>query len=162
MLCNKIFSSERLLRDHGRRHSKSVCSMTPRLIVMTTRRPKMESVFGYCILRFLSVNHYKCPFCELSLPTPSTLRWHVMHRHTETTPHVCLTCSKGQASLGFLYQFLISFLLPNPPLFADSRQRWIWSDISLSIPTRPNTNAVYVGGSSNGYNRCKLMNVNIT
>ena len=38
------------------------------------------------------VNHYKCPHCDMTCPTPSTLKNHVKYRHTTEKPFGCEFC----------------------------------------------------------------------
>uniref|UniRef100_A0A8C4WV16 Histone H4 transcription factor n=1 Tax=Eptatretus burgeri TaxID=7764 RepID=A0A8C4WV16_EPTBU len=59
--CSKIFSSERILRDHMRHH----------------------------------INHYKCPFCDMTCPAPSALRNHMKFRHSTNKPFKCALCDHG-------------------------------------------------------------------
>ncbi|XP_077985078.1 histone H4 transcription factor-like [Glandiceps talaboti] len=41
------------------------------------------------------VNHYKCPFCDMTCPSPSSLKAHIKFRHTEEKPHKCELCGYG-------------------------------------------------------------------
>lgn len=56
--CSKRYPSERLLKDHIRKH----------------------------------VNNYKCPFCEMTTPCPSTLRSHMLYRHSDERNFACSYC----------------------------------------------------------------------
>jgi len=38
------------------------------------------------------INHYKCPNCDMTCPTPSALNNHVRYRHTEVKPFPCDYC----------------------------------------------------------------------
>ncbi|XP_070547855.1 histone H4 transcription factor-like isoform X2 [Ptychodera flava] len=38
------------------------------------------------------VNHYKCPFCDMTCPSPSSLKAHIKFRHSEDKPHKCDLC----------------------------------------------------------------------
>jgi len=38
------------------------------------------------------INHYKCPHCDMTCPTPSALNNHVRYRHTEVKPYPCDYC----------------------------------------------------------------------
>jgi len=38
------------------------------------------------------VNHYKCPHCDMTCPTPSTLSSHIKYRHTTEKPFSCEFC----------------------------------------------------------------------
>lgn len=40
----------------------------------------------------LSVNHYKCPLCDMTCPLPSSLRNHMRFRHSEERPFKCDNC----------------------------------------------------------------------
>ena len=44
-----------------------------------------------CVLT-CSVNHYKCPLCDMTCPSPSALRQHVRYRHSEEKPFKCGHC----------------------------------------------------------------------
>lgn len=39
-----------------------------------------------------SVNHYKCPLCDMTCPLPSSLRNHMRFRHSEARPFKCDCC----------------------------------------------------------------------
>lgn len=39
-----------------------------------------------------SVNHYKCPLCDMTCPLPSSLRNHMRFRHSEDRPFKCDCC----------------------------------------------------------------------
>lgn len=58
--CNKQCSTERLLRDHLRKH----------------------------------INMYGCMFCEMTCPSPSALRIHILYRHSTERPFTCSVCEK--------------------------------------------------------------------
>ncbi|KAM4619977.1 histone H4 transcription factor isoform 2-T2 [Polymixia lowei] len=38
------------------------------------------------------VNHYKCPLCDMTCPSPSSLRNHIKFRHTNEKPYSCEYC----------------------------------------------------------------------
>ena len=38
------------------------------------------------------INHYKCPHCDMTKPTPSTLARHVRYKHDEEKPFKCSYC----------------------------------------------------------------------
>ncbi|XP_072049577.1 histone H4 transcription factor-like [Amphiura filiformis] len=39
------------------------------------------------------VNHYKCPFCDMTCPAPSGLKSHIKYRHSEERMHECQYCN---------------------------------------------------------------------
>lgn len=41
---------------------------------------------------FPTVNHYKCPLCDMTCPLPSSLRNHIRFRHSEERPFKCDYC----------------------------------------------------------------------
>ncbi|KAG7252109.1 hypothetical protein CRUP_024044, partial [Coryphaenoides rupestris] len=38
------------------------------------------------------VNHYKCPLCDMTCPSPSSLRNHIKFRHSNERPYSCEYC----------------------------------------------------------------------
>ncbi|NXX92367.1 HINFP factor, partial [Centropus bengalensis] len=84
--CSKRFATERLLRDHMRNHgerqpllpAQALCSP---LLCVNTPHPS-----------FCTVNHYKCPLCDMTCPLPSSLRNHIRFRHSEERPFKCDYC----------------------------------------------------------------------
>ena len=38
------------------------------------------------------INHYKCPHCDMTCPTPSTHTRHIQYRHMEEKPFRCNFC----------------------------------------------------------------------
>ncbi|XP_029614439.1 histone H4 transcription factor-like isoform X3 [Salmo trutta] len=38
------------------------------------------------------VNHYKCPLCDMTCPSPSSLRNHIKFRHSNEKPYSCEYC----------------------------------------------------------------------
>ena len=58
--CSKKCASERILRDHLRKH----------------------------------VNMYGCMFCDMTCPSPSALRIHILYRHSTERPFSCSQCDK--------------------------------------------------------------------
>uniref|UniRef100_A0A673FSN1 Histone H4 transcription factor-like n=1 Tax=Sinocyclocheilus rhinocerous TaxID=307959 RepID=A0A673FSN1_9TELE len=38
------------------------------------------------------VNHYKCPLCDMTCPSPSSLRNHIKFRHSNEKPYSCDYC----------------------------------------------------------------------
>ena len=45
----------------------------------------------------LSVNHYKCPLCDMTCPSPSSLRNHIKFRHSNEKPYSCDYCEYRSA-----------------------------------------------------------------
>ncbi|XP_033834801.1 histone H4 transcription factor [Periophthalmus magnuspinnatus] len=48
------------------------------------------------------VSHYKCPLCDMTCPTPSSLRNHIKYRHSTEKPYSCEYCEyscKNQVDL---------------------------------------------------------------
>ncbi|XP_050416523.1 histone H4 transcription factor isoform X2 [Patella vulgata] len=54
------------------------------------------------------VNHYKCPFCDMTCPAPSGLRSHIRYRHTQEKPFKCGHCSHSAKSAADLRRHLDS------------------------------------------------------
>ncbi|XP_064644428.1 uncharacterized protein LOC135498163 isoform X2 [Lineus longissimus] len=48
------------------------------------------------------VNHYKCPFCDMTCPNPSTLNAHIKYRHSDEKPYECERCQHKTKSAGDL------------------------------------------------------------
>ncbi len=46
---------------------------------------------GHQCLKWLSisVNHYKCPLCDMTCPHPSAVRNHIKYRHAQDRLHMC-------------------------------------------------------------------------
>ncbi|ESN92898.1 hypothetical protein HELRODRAFT_129823, partial [Helobdella robusta] len=48
-------------------------------------------------MRHHGKNLYKCPYCDMTCPNPSSLRTHIQYRHTEERPYSCEQCQfKGK------------------------------------------------------------------
>lgn len=83
--CSKRFATERLLRDHMRNHGESSGTTS---LPATPGFPWPSDHSLFCS----SVNHYKCPLCDMTCPLPSSLRNHMRFRHSEDRPFKCDCC----------------------------------------------------------------------
>ena len=61
-----------------------------------------------------AVNHYKCPLCDMTCPSPSSLRNHIKFRHSNERPYSCEYCEYR-----YHYYYLIS-----------SISRWPWNQLT--------------------------------
>ncbi|XP_014674356.1 PREDICTED: histone H4 transcription factor-like isoform X2 [Priapulus caudatus] len=114
--CACVVKSKHRLRDHLRSHTQeklTACPSCGALFSSPTRfidhlkRQARELLLAYqcshCAKKFASerllkdhmryhVNHYKCPFCDMTCPAPTTLRLHIKYRHTDHKPFACIYC----------------------------------------------------------------------
>lgn len=90
--CGGMFSSRSKLQDHIHRQVSN----------QDTPEEEVEEC-GYCQKKFSSVrllrdhmrhhvNQYKCPLCDMTCPTPSSLQGHIIYRHSEERPFSCQYC----------------------------------------------------------------------
>ncbi|XP_041358293.1 histone H4 transcription factor-like [Gigantopelta aegis] len=116
--CDSQFKNKYKLREHIRSHTQEkvvACPTCGGLFSNRTKlfdhlkRQKETSLHCYqcshCNKRFATerllrdhmrhhVNHYKCPFCDMTCPAPSSLRSHIKYRHTEDKPFSCAHCER--------------------------------------------------------------------
>lgn len=85
--CSKRFATERLLRDHMRNHGERPAPPTSLPTLQVSAGPPITASS-----LLLSVNHYKCPLCDMTCPLPSSLRNHMRFRHSEDRPFKCDCC----------------------------------------------------------------------
>ncbi|TRY70594.1 hypothetical protein TCAL_07329 [Tigriopus californicus] len=102
--CGGLFASRFKLMDHcdrqilGDSHKCSYCNKgfaNERLL-----RDHMRS----------HVNHYKCPYCDMTCATPSNLVSHINYRHNEERPCECHVCGKAFKTESALKSHLRSHL----------------------------------------------------
>ncbi|KAJ8316430.1 hypothetical protein KUTeg_006444, partial [Tegillarca granosa] len=55
-----------------------------------------------------SFNQYKCPFCDMTCPTPSSLKSHIRYRHTSEKPFKCDLCNHSTKTVADLRKHLES------------------------------------------------------
>ena len=72
--CEKKFAIERHLR-YGERFTQSISP-----VAFLPFPPNFEIFYDYRDHMRSHVNHYKCPHCDMSCPTPSTLTSHIKYR----------------------------------------------------------------------------------
>ena len=84
--CGGLFSNRVKLQDHCLKqqegHSFQCTTCEKKFAIERHLRDHMRS----------HVNHYKCPHCDMTCPTPSTLKNHVKYRHTTEKPFSCEFC----------------------------------------------------------------------
>ena len=112
--CNKQDTSVSKLREHLRCHSQEKLVGCPNCGGLFANRIKfmdhcLKQQEGhsfqcttcdkkFAIKRHLRdhmrshVNHYKCPHCDMTCATPSTLKSHIKYRHTTDKPFGCEFC----------------------------------------------------------------------
>ena len=112
--CSKKYSTVSKLREHLRCHSHEKLVGCPNCGGLFANRIKFQDHClkqqdghsfqcttcekKFAIKRHLRdhmrshVNHYKCPQCEMTCATPSTLKSHITYRHTEDKPFSCEFC----------------------------------------------------------------------
>ncbi|XP_046341940.2 histone H4 transcription factor-like [Haliotis rufescens] len=114
--CDARFKSKHKLREHLRSHTQEKVVACPTCGGLFASRTKLfdhltrqkETVVrcyqcSHCNKRFATerilrdhmrhhVNHYKCPFCDMTCPAPSGLRAHIRYRHTMEKPFKCAHC----------------------------------------------------------------------
>lgn len=117
--CNREFGNHYKVRDHIRSHTQEKLIACPTCGGMFASRTKFfdhiqrqtpinedkEEGFScdYCNRKMKTerllrdhmrhhVNHYKCPYCDMTCPTPSGLQTHVLYRHSDAKPYSCQYC----------------------------------------------------------------------
>ncbi|KTG36981.1 hypothetical protein cypCar_00018214 [Cyprinus carpio] len=103
--CEASFKGRFKLREHMRSHTQEKLVACPTCGGMFANNTKFfdhirrqTSIEGiYCLMEFLlcsliKVNHYKCPLCDMTCPSPSSLRNHIKFRHSNEKPYSCDYC----------------------------------------------------------------------
>ncbi|XP_010868753.1 histone H4 transcription factor [Esox lucius] len=114
--CEAMFKGRFKLREHLRSHTGEkvvACPICGGMFANNTkffdhirRQITMEGQMfqcSHCSKRFATerllrdhmrnhVNHYKCPLCDMTCPSPSSLRNHVKFRHSNEKPYSCEYC----------------------------------------------------------------------
>ncbi|KAI5615530.1 histone H4 transcription factor, partial [Silurus asotus] len=88
--CEASFKGRFKLREHMRSHTQEKLVACPTCGGMFANNTK----FFDHIRRQTSieVNHYKCPLCDMTCPSPSSLRNHIKFRHSNEKPYSCDYC----------------------------------------------------------------------
>ncbi len=120
--CEMLFISVSKLKDHLRSHSQEREFACPTCGALFSNRCKLfdhckrqttDSDQGfpcsYCGKRFslerllrdhirVHINNYKCPMCDMTCLSQSTLDKHMNYRHSDERPHACPLCDfKGKS-----------------------------------------------------------------
>ncbi|XP_051960614.1 histone H4 transcription factor-like [Xyrauchen texanus] len=114
--CEASFKGRFKLREHMRSHTQEKLVACPTCGGMFANNTKFfdhirrqTSIEGqrfqcsHCSKRFATerllrdhmrnhVNHYKCPLCDMTCPSPSSLRNHIKFRHSNEKPYSCDYC----------------------------------------------------------------------
>ncbi|XP_063439837.1 histone H4 transcription factor-like [Mytilus trossulus] len=114
--CETVAKNKYKLREHLRSHTQEKVIACPtcgglfssrtKFVDHVKRQAGVESQCyqcSHCNKRFSSerllrdhvrhhVNQYKCPCCEMTCPTPSSLKSHLRYRHTNEKPFKCDHC----------------------------------------------------------------------
>ncbi|XP_076130568.1 histone H4 transcription factor [Alosa pseudoharengus] len=114
--CEATFKGRFKLREHLRSHTQEKIVSCPTCGGMFANNTKFfdhirrqTTIEGqrfqcsHCSKRFATerllrdhmrnhVNHYKCPFCDMTCPSPSSLRNHIKFRHSNEKPYRCDYC----------------------------------------------------------------------
>ncbi|XP_043936799.1 histone H4 transcription factor [Protopterus annectens] len=114
--CGNFFKGKFKLREHLRSHTQEkvvACPTCGGVFASNTKffdhiRRQTAIDFqrfqcSHCSKRFASerllrdhmrnhVNHYKCPLCDMTCPSPSSLRNHIKFRHSDERPFKCDYC----------------------------------------------------------------------
>ncbi|KAG8188839.1 hypothetical protein JTE90_004650 [Oedothorax gibbosus] len=117
--CTRTFSDAHKVKDHLRSHTQEKLVACPTCGGMFASRTKFFDhiqrqqvntdsktelyACEYCPKKLNSerllrdhmrhhVNHYKCPFCDMTCPTPSGMANHITYRHSKEKPHSCQYC----------------------------------------------------------------------
>jgi len=83
LFANRIKFFDHCLRQQVSEHSFSCSNCSKKFAIERHLRDHMRS----------HINHYKCPQCDMTCPTPSTLTNHIRYRHTTEKPFPCEFCS---------------------------------------------------------------------
>ena len=85
--CGGLFANRIKFQDHCLKqqegHSFQCTTCEKKFAIKRHLRDHMRS----------HVNHYKCPQCEMTCTTPSTLKSHITYRHTQDKPFSCEFCA---------------------------------------------------------------------
>ncbi|MBN3281725.1 HINFP factor, partial [Polyodon spathula] len=114
--CEATFKSRFKLREHLRSHTQEkvvACHTCGGMFANNTkffdhirRQTTIEGQrfqCSHCSKRFATerllrdhmrnhVSHYKCPLCDMTCPSPSSLRNHIKFRHSNEKPYRCEYC----------------------------------------------------------------------
>lgn len=116
--CNRGFVDAFKVKEHLRSHTQEKLVACPTCGGMFASRTKFFDhiqrqlkyddkdglyICEYCPNKFNSerllrdhtrhhVNHYKCPYCDMTCPTPSGLGTHIAYRHSKEKPQACQYC----------------------------------------------------------------------
>ncbi|KFM58772.1 Histone H4 transcription factor, partial [Stegodyphus mimosarum] len=117
--CHRIFADQYKVKEHMRSHTQEKLIACPTCGGMFASRTKFfdhvhrqlavdddsEGIYicEYCSRKMNSerllrdhmrhhVNHYKCPYCDMTCPTPSGIQVHITYRHSESKPYSCQYC----------------------------------------------------------------------
>lgn len=119
--CKGSFGGVNKLRDHLRSHTQEKLMACPVCGGMFASRTKFQDHIirqatvnddddqnvgfecGYCYRKFASerllrdhmrhhVSHYKCPYCAMTCPNPSSLHSHITYRHSTEKNYSCQYC----------------------------------------------------------------------
>lgn len=83
MFANRIKFLDHCLRQQVSEHSFSCTNCSKKFAIERHLRDHMRS----------HVNHYKCPQCDMTCASPSTLTNHIRYRHTKEKPFACEFCA---------------------------------------------------------------------
>eukprot|EP00092_Neocalanus_flemingeri_P023352 GFUD01025318.1.p1 GENE.GFUD01025318.1~~GFUD01025318.1.p1 ORF type:complete len:625 (-),score=155.76 GFUD01025318.1:86-1960(-) len=83
LFANRIKFFDHCLRQQVSEHSFTCINCSKKFAIERHLRDHMRS----------HINHYKCPQCDMTCPTPSTLTNHIRYRHTTEKPFACEFCS---------------------------------------------------------------------
>ncbi|ESO83396.1 hypothetical protein LOTGIDRAFT_73260, partial [Lottia gigantea] len=128
--CDTVVKSRYKLREHLRSHSQEKVIACPTCGGLYSNRTKFidhqkrqadnsKQLYqcSHCNKRFATarilrdhmrhhVNHYKCPFCDMTCPSPSGLRSHIKYRHSQEKPFKCPHCDHSSKSSNDLRRHL--------------------------------------------------------
>uniref|UniRef100_T1JP29 C2H2-type domain-containing protein n=1 Tax=Strigamia maritima TaxID=126957 RepID=T1JP29_STRMM len=112
--CNVNFQNKYKLRDHLRSHTQEKVVACPTCGSLYANRTKFfdhikrqikkqDHQCSHCSKKFSSVrllrdhmrqhvNHYKCCYCDMTCPSPSSLNKHILYRHGELRSFICNYC----------------------------------------------------------------------
>ncbi|CAL1286144.1 unnamed protein product [Larinioides sclopetarius] len=115
--CKRAFADQFKVREHLRSHTQEKLIACPTCGGMFASRTKFfdhiqrqlpddkagSYICEYCPAQLNSerllrdhmrhhVNHYKCPYCDMTCPTPSGLGSHIAYRHSEEKQYSCQYC----------------------------------------------------------------------